>query len=287
MFPELFEIPRLFTIPAMLGLGPISVGPFTVYTYGVLLAASYLLGLRLAMTRGKRWGLNPSQVLDLGIYIIIAALVGAKLLLVITDPKAYLTSRDAFFSLLRSGGVFYGGLILAIGVAFWYIAKRRMPFWRTCDVFAPAIALGHVTGRLGCLAAGCCYGKPTTLPWGITFHNPLAANVGTPLNIPLHPTQLYEAGAELLILGLLLATERRGRAFEGRTFWLYILLYAVSRFIIEFYRGDPRGMVMGFSTSQFISLVLGPLSIIMLVYLSRATPPVPSEKNARRSRAAA
>ena len=269
MFPELFKI-----------------GSQTVYTYGVLLAASYLLGLRLAMTRGKRWGLNPSQVLDLGIYIIIAALVGAKLLLVITDPKAYLSSFDSLLSLLRSGGVFYGGLILAIGVAFWFIARRRMPFWRTCDVFAPAISLGHVTGRLGCLAAGCCYGKPTTLPWGITFHNPLAANVGTPLGIPLHPTQLYEAGAELLILGLLLATERRGRAFEGRTFWLYILLYAVSRFIIEFYRGDPRGMVMGFSTSQFISLVLGPLSIIMLVYLSRATPPVPSE-NARRSRAAA
>ena len=107
--------------------------------------------------------------------------------------------------LARSGGVFYGGLILAVIVAFWYIDRYRLPFWTTCDIFAPGIALGHVTGRLGCLAAGCCYGSPTDVPWAITFTNPLAAaNVGTPLGIALHPTQVYEAGAELLILGLLL-----------------------------------------------------------------------------------
>ena len=104
-------------------------------------------------------------------------------------------------------------------------------------MFAPGIALGHVVGRFGCFFAGCCWGKPTDVPWAITFTNPYAAaNVGTPLNVPLHPTQLYEAGAEALILGLLLATERRGRNYPGRTFWLYMLLYAISRFIIEFYQ---------------------------------------------------
>ena len=270
MYPELFN-----------------VGSWPVYSYGVLLALSYLLGLRLAMWRAKRFGLNPGQVLDLGIAIIIAALVGAKLLLVIVEPGEYLKpSFDALLSLLRSGGVFYGGLILAVLVAFWYIARHKMPFWRTCDVFAPAIALGHVTGRLGCLAAGCCYGKPTDVPWAITFTNPLAANVGTPLGIPLHPTQLYEAGTELLILGFLLTTERRGRPFAGRTFWLYMLLYAVSRFVIEFYRGDPRGMVLGVTTSQFISLILGPLSLGMLLYLARSTPGVPHQP-ARQKRVAA
>jgi len=172
--------------------------------------------------------------------------------------------------------VFYGGLILAVVVAFWYIARHGLPFWTTCDVFAPGIALGHVTGRLGCFAAGCCYGRPTTLPWGITFHNPLAAaNVGTPLGIPLHPTQLYEAGAELLILLLLLGTERRGKPFAGRTFWTYMLLYAISRYIIEFYRGDPRGVMFGMSTSQFISVILAPLSVAMLVWLSRQRPESP------------
>jgi phosphatidylglycerol:prolipoprotein diacylglycerol transferase len=183
--------------------------------------------------------------------------------------------------------VFYGGLILAVVVAFWYIARHRLPFWTTCDVFAPGIALGHVTGRLGCLAAGCCYGTPTDVAWAITFTNPLAAaNVGTPLGIPLHPTQIYEAGAELLILGFLLATERRGRYFAGRTFWSYMLLYAISRYIVEIYRGDPRGEVFGMSTSQFISLILAPLSIGMLVWLARSSPDEPQEMQRRRKLAA-
>jgi len=264
-----------------------SIGPITVYSYGVLLAASYLLGLWLAMRRAKQWGLDPSRVLDLGIYIIIAALIGAKLLLLIVDFDQFSRSTADLLSLARSGGVFYGGLILAVAVAFWYVIKHRLPLWTTCDVFAPGIALGHVTGRLGCLAAGCCYGRPTQLPWGITFTNPLAAaNVGTPLGIPLHPTQIYEAGAELLILIFLLATERRGKPFAGRTFWGYMFLYAVSRYIIEMYRGDPRGEVLGVSTSQFISLVLAPLSIVMLVWLSRTSPETPQEMPRRRKVAA-
>jgi phosphatidylglycerol:prolipoprotein diacylglycerol transferase len=264
-----------------------SLGPITVYTYGVLLAASYLLGLRLAMSRARRWGLDANRVLDLGIYIIIAALIGAKLMLLVVDFDQFRRSPGELLTLARSGGVFYGGLLLAVGVAFWFIAKHRMPFWTTCDIFAPGIALGHVTGRLGCLAAGCCYGKPTNVPWAVVFTNPLAAaNVGTPLGIPLHPTQLYEAGAELLILVLLLVTERKGKLFAGRTFWLYMFLYAVSRYIIEIYRGDPRGALFGFSTSQFISLVLAPLSLVMLAWLARATPEAPQELRGRRRAAA-
>jgi len=226
-------------------------------------------------------------VLDLGIYIIIAALIGAKLLLFVVDFDQFSASPQDLLSLARSGGVFYGGLILAVVVAFWYISRHKLPFWTTCDVFAPGIALGHVTGRLGCLAAGCCYGKPTDVAWAITFTNPLAAaNVGTPLGIPLHPTQIYEAGAELLILVILLATERRGRPFAGRTFWSYMLLYAISRYVVEIYRGDPRGEFFGVSTSQFISLVLAPLSIVMLVWLSRSSPETPQEMQRRRKLAA-
>ena len=142
-------------------------------------------------------------------------------------------------------------------------------------MFAPGIALGHVIGRLGCLMAGCCYGRPTSVPWAVTFTDPFAqANVGTPLGVPLHPTQLYEAGAELLILGVLLAWERRGHGFPGRTFWTYMLLYGVSRFAIEFYRGDSRGMVFdALSTSQFVSVLLVPLAVVMLVLLSRRINP--------------
>ena len=137
-------------------------------------------------------------------------------------------------------------------------------------------SLKHIVGRLGCFLAGCCYGKPTTLPWGITFTDPFAAaNVGTPLGVHLHPTQLYEAGAEGLILLGLLLTEKKGKPYPGRTFWLYILLYAVSRFIIEYFRGDERGTVGIFSTSQFISVVLAPLSIAMLVFLAKRHRPEP------------
>jgi phosphatidylglycerol---prolipoprotein diacylglyceryl transferase len=251
-------------------------GPATIYTYGVLLAAAYLLGLKLAMVRAQKRGLDQARVLDLGIYIIISALVGAKLLLVVTDFRTFVSDPSQLVTLARSGGVFYGGLILAVSVALWYIRKIGLPLWTTCDVFAPGIALGHVVGRFGCFFAGCCWGKPTDVPWAITFTNPYAAaNVGTPLNVPLHPTQLYEAGAEALILWALLATERRGRTFPGRTFWLYMLLYAISRFIIEFYRNDPRGAVLMFSTSQFISLVLAPLAIVMLVALGRRSAPAP------------
>ena len=271
MYPRLFE----WHIPSLPLLG--ELGPVTVYTYGVLLAAAYLLGLQLAMVRGRARGLDQARVLDLGIYIIISALVGAKLLLFITDFRSFVDNPRSLMDLARSGGVFYGGLILAVVVALFYIKRIGLPLWTTCDVFAPGIALGHVVGRFGCFFAGCCYGKPTLVSWAITFTDPYAAaNVGTPLNIPLHPTQLYEAGAEGLILLLLLATESKGKRYPGRTFWLYLLLYAISRYIIEMFRGDPRGSILIFTTSQFISVVLAPLAVVMLVYLKRRTSPAPT-----------
>ena len=127
----------------------LELGPLTVYTYGLLLAAAYLLGLKLAMNRAEARGLDHARVLDLGIYIIIAALIGAKLLLLIVDFDQFSTSPQDLLSLARSGGVFYGGLILAVIVAFWYISRHQLPFWTTCDVFAPGIALGHVTEHTG------------------------------------------------------------------------------------------------------------------------------------------
>ena len=254
MFPKLFDL-----------------GPLTVYSYGVLLAAAYLGGLQIALVRAKQRGLDPARVMDLGIYIIVSALVGAKLLLVIVDADHFLREPADLLSLARSGGVFYGGLILAVIVGLWYVRRHQLPTWRIADVIAPGIAFGHVVGRLGCFLAGCCYGHETTVPWAVTFTNPLAAeNVGTPLGVPLHPTQLYEAGAEAIILGLLLAFEHKGRPFHGRTFWGYMLVYGLSRFVIEFFRGDPRGIWFGtISTSQLISLLIVPLSIVMLYWLSR------------------
>ena len=262
-------------------------GPVTIYSYGVLLAAAYLVGLKLALMRSRARGIDAHRVMDLGIFVIISALVGAKLMLLIVDFEYFSRSPAELLSLIRAGGVFYGGLLFAVAVAFWYLRRHRMPVWRTCDAFAPGIALGHAVGRLGCLLAGCCYGRPTDMPWGITFTDTFAAsNVGTPLDVHLHPTQLYESFAELTILLILLGSESRGRQFPGRTFWLYILLYGVSRLITEFYRGDPRGMVFdALSTSQFISVLLVPLSLLMLARLSKAKVDEPLPARGRRARA--
>jgi phosphatidylglycerol:prolipoprotein diacylglycerol transferase len=247
------------------------VGGWPVYSYGVLLALAYLAGLQLAVVRARRSGVDSTKVMDLGIYLIIAALVGAKLMLIVVDFDYFVANPGEVLSLVRAGGVFYGGLILSFATGLWLVRRYRLPVWASADMYAPGIALGHVVGRLGCLLAGCCYGRPTDLPWGLTFTDPVAAaNVGTPLGVPLHPTQLYDAGAELLILVVLLVFERRGRPFHGRTFWLYILLYAISRFIVEVFRGDPRGMVAGMSTSQFVSLLVLPVALVMLLRLRRA-----------------
>ncbi|MCC7179395.1 MAG: prolipoprotein diacylglyceryl transferase [Acidobacteria bacterium] len=252
-----------------------SLGPITIYSYGVLLAAAYLLGLGMAVRRARAVGLDGNRVLDLGIWVIIAALVGAKALLFVVDFDHFTSSWEEFTTLLRSGGVFYGGLIAAVVVCIYQLRKHRLPLWQSGDLFAPGIALGYMVGRLGCLLAGCCYGRPTEVAWAITFTDPAAnLNVGTPLNVPLHPTQAYESIAGLVIFVALLAFERRGRSFPGRTFWMFVLLYSVSRFIIEFYRGDDRGFVFDMvSTSQAISLVLAPLSLFMLWYLSRPEQP--------------
>ena len=266
----------------MLRTGPmfprlLELGPITLYSYGLLLALGYLAGLRLALIRARARGLSGDRVMDLGIWIIVSALVGAKLLLLYQDWRIFSSDPKQLLSLAQSGGVFYGGLILAVIVALWYIRRHRLPMWTTTDVFAPGIALGHVIGRFGCFLAGCCYGKETTVPWSVVFTDPFAlANAGTPLNVHLHPTQLYEAGAEALILAGLLIFEKRGRAFPGRTFWGYMLAYGVSRFVIEFFRGDRgRGLYFGdaVSLAQLISIALVPLSLVMLWWLSRQPAP--------------
>lgn len=247
------------------------IGNWPVYSYGVLLALAYLAGLQLAVMRARRAGLDAARIMDLGIYLIIAALVGAKLMLVIVEFDSFRERPRELLSLVRVGGVFYGGLIFALLAGLFLVRRYKLPVWSAADMYAPGVALGHVIGRLGCLLAGCCYGRPTDMPWGLTFTSPeAAASAGTPLGIPLHPTQIYDAGAELLILAILLILERRGRSFAGRTWWLYILLYAIARFIVEMFRADDRGVVLGLSTSQFVSLFLVPIALVMLARLKRA-----------------
>ncbi len=237
-------------------------------TYGFLLAVGFLLALKLAAARGKKAGVETQLVLDLGLYILISALLGAKLLLLIVDWQHY--QHDPF-SLLRSGGVFYGGLVAAVATSWWFFHKHRLPVWKMTDIMAPSIAFGHAIGRLGCFSAGCCFGKPTSAFWGVTFTNPYAREIsGVPLEVSLHPTQLYEAGAEFVIFLVLLLLLKR-KQFDGQVFWAYVALYAVARFIIEFFRGDQRGFVFGgaLSTSQFIGILMLAAATVGLILLRR------------------
>jgi phosphatidylglycerol---prolipoprotein diacylglyceryl transferase len=250
----------------------IQIGSFYIPTYGVLLAIAYLVGIWMLRRKARADGLPEQKVFDLSLYILAAAILGAKLLLVVVEWHRYVENPRNLLEVLRSGGVFYGGLIAATIVGIWYMRKHRLPAWKISDMAAPSIALGEAIGRWGCFAAGCCYGKPTDLPFGVTFTDPFAHDaVGTPLNVALHPTQLYLSLNAFLIF-LVLQWAYRRRSFDGEVFWLYVLLYAITRGILETFRGDSvRGFLIPgvLSTSQFIGLVAAAAAVGMLVYLSR------------------
>jgi phosphatidylglycerol---prolipoprotein diacylglyceryl transferase len=241
MYPEVFHISFL-------------------HTYGVLVALAFLTALWLAGRLAQPAKLNPDAVTNLGIYCALAAIGGAKVMMFLIDIPFYVQHPEEIFSLstLQAGGVFYGGLIAALGVAFWYMRKTRLPALPTADIFAPGIALGHGIGRLGCFSAGCCWGRETHAAWAVTFTNPEANRlVGVPLGIPLHPTQLYEAAAEFAIFAILLRQVRRPHA-HGAVIGLYLMLYSTARFLVEFLRFHEQANPFGgpLNTSQWISLAL-------------------------------
>jgi len=242
--------PRLFQI-----------GNFGVPTYGVLVALGVLVGLWISVRNSAKQGIKPENAWDFGIALVLAGIIGAKILYIIVDWHNYMQNPRQIFSLatLQAGGVFSGGLIAAFVVAAWFLRKHQMPALATCDAFAPGLAMGHAIGRLGCFAAGCCYGKPTHHFWGVTFTNPLASQlVGTPLNEALEPTQLFESAVELSIF-LLLTWMFKRKKFDGQIFGAYLFLYGIARFFLEFLRDDPgRGSAFGgaMSGTQLIAIGL-------------------------------
>jgi phosphatidylglycerol:prolipoprotein diacylglycerol transferase len=250
----------------------VHIGSFYLPTYGVVLAIAYLTGIWLLRRKALEDGLPEQKVLDLSLYILASAILGAKLLLIAVEWRRYSAHPRDLVEVLRSGGVFYGGLIAATTVAIWYMRRNDLPAWRIADMGAPSIALGEAIGRWGCFAAGCCYGRPTDAPFGVTFTDPFAnEQVGTPLGVSLHPTQIYLSLNAFLIF-LILQWAYRRKSFDGEVFWLYVLLYAITRGILEIWRGDiVRGFLIEgvLSTSQFIGLLAAMLAAGMLFFLSR------------------
>jgi phosphatidylglycerol:prolipoprotein diacylglycerol transferase len=275
MHPHLLTIPQLH----LFGWAP---GPFTLHTYGVLLATAFLAGLWVVARQAKRAGLDPGRVTDMAVWVLIAGLVGAKALLLAVDWRFYSRNPRELLGIFQSGGVFYGGLVAGILVAWFYARRYQLPAWPTADVLAPGVVLGQAIGRLGCFSAGCCWGKPTHLPWAVTFTDLNAARqVGTPMDIPLHPSQLYESLAAFLIFFFLLWLAPR-KSFQGQVTLAYIALYSAVRFTLEFWRGDAvRGLWLRgtLSTSQILSIVLLLAAVALFAQLrGRTAEPKPVAK---------
>lgn len=239
----------------------VHLGPVTLHTYGLLVATGVLLGLWLVRRRAVQAGVDPDRAWNLGVYITLAALVGSKVWLILQFWSYYSANPREIFALntLQSAGVFYGGLITAVVVIVFYTRRAGLKFLPLADVYSAPLALGHAIGRLGCFSAGCCWGKETVLPWGVTFTDPYAGQlIGVPLGVRLHPTQLYEALALLVIFGVLTWLARR-QSFTGQLFAVYLVLYGIARAIVEALRGDPsRTMVFGGAASlmQVVSIGL-------------------------------
>jgi phosphatidylglycerol:prolipoprotein diacylglycerol transferase len=243
-----------------------SLGPLTVHTYGVLVAAGFLIGIAFAVRQAKKEGIPSDKIIDLGFYIILAAIIGSRLLFILVNAGHYIANPLDIFKLWEGGLVFYGGILFAVPAGIWYVSKNRLGLWNIADIFAPSIAIGHAFGRLGCFAAGCCYGKAAaSLPWCVIFTDP---NCLAPTNVALHPTQLYESAGEFINF-LILVSFRKYKTFNGQVFMSYLLLYSVLRFTVEFFRGDvERGFIFqNLSVSQGISIAMFLTGVIGLSVL--------------------
>ena len=251
----------------------IDLGPLQLPTYGVLMATAFLLGLRLVQSLGRREGIDSDRITTMWIWVLVGGIIGAKLGLYAVEWRYYLRDPAALLRSWRAAGVYYAGFLAAAIAAWVYIRRAGLPLGRTADIAAPAIALGQSVGRVGCLAAGCCYGRPAEVPWAITFHDARAAAItGVPLGEALHPTQAYLSLNALALSGLLflLWRLRRARGWPaGIVFWTYVMLYSASRFFIEYLRNDPRGSVGPLSISQSVALVGIAAGLAGLTFLLR------------------
>jgi phosphatidylglycerol---prolipoprotein diacylglyceryl transferase len=244
---------------------------FTIFgihlpTYGLLVAIAFLSALALTAKLARRKNLDSETVLNLGIYCAMAGIAGAKLMMILVDFDEYARNPSLLFSLstLQAAGIFYGGLLAALLTAFFYMRKKGLPMLATADVLAPGIALGHSIGRLGCFAAGCCWGARTSLPWAVTFSRPEAHDlVGVPLGVALHPTQLYESLGEAVIF--LILYRRIGKPHQpGAIIGWYLVLYSALRFFCDFLRDPQQPNPFGgpFNNAQWISL--GLIAVVVL-----------------------
>jgi phosphatidylglycerol---prolipoprotein diacylglyceryl transferase len=261
----------------------IDLGRLQIRSYGFMLAISFLIGIYLAGRRARRFGVDPQKILDLSVLIILAAVVGSRLLYVVFHLDQYSNPLDVF-ALWQGGATFYGGFLLALAVSYWWVHRHGIAFLTVADIMAPSIAIGLVFTRVGCLLSGCCFGKPTHHAWGLVFPPDSPAGAAAAVvasrmgvdHVALHPTQAYASLAGLTIFIILMLSEPRlGR--RGATFGLFLILYGIGRFTIDFFRyyeANAR-VLMGLTFNQVISVVLVAIGLVLVLRRATARSPVP------------
>jgi len=255
------------------------LGPLTVTWYGILVACGFLFGLWNASRRALRQNIAPEAIFDCGTWLLIGAIAGARTVYVISYwPDVVNAAREyqhspwmEVFMVQHGGIVYYGGLLGASAAGVLFARRRKLPVWKLADILAPSVALGSFVGRWGCLMHGCCYGRPTDLPWGIQFPLGHASHPDDGLPHFVHPTQIYDS---LLNLGLFagLAWFYKRRKFDGQVFAFYLIGYAVLRSVVECFRGDypPADLAWGRITpAQLVSIGALLAGVLLLILLSR------------------
>jgi phosphatidylglycerol:prolipoprotein diacylglycerol transferase len=261
------------------------LGSFAIHSYGVMMALAFLFGLWTATLRARRVNIPGEKIADLTLWLMIGAIAGARFVYVTTYWKEEFANQPLteIFAIWHGGLVYYGGLIGATLAGFAYLHWKKLPLWQTADVMAPSIALGSVFGRIGCLLNGCCYGQVCGAPWAIQFPNGSSAwsqqfkagLVGmNDSSLPVHPTEIYDALLNLLLYTGL-AWLFRHKKFDGQVFATYLICYAVTRSIVECFRGDYTNLHyhLGLTPAQWISVPIFIAGLTLAMFLSKNNPP--------------
>ena len=257
------------------------VGPITIYSYGLMLALAFIIGTYLAQKRAAKEGINTNILLDLIFYILISSIVGARALFVALNWNYYREHLLDILKVWEGGLVFYGGLLLAFIVTVWFLKKHKLSFWKIADIISPSLAIGIAIGRIGCFLNGCCYGKISS-QWGVSFpgaqNSPAFAQQvldglippTAQCSLPVIPTQLYDSLSGIVLFLMLLILEKH-KKFEGYVFSWFLLMYSISRFIIEGFRYyEPNFILFDWMTvSQLISVILFLVASFLLLKKSR------------------
>ena len=244
----------------------VQVGTFELRTYGVIVVLSFFLGLWLSTKEAKRKGLDPGLIQDFAFYALVGGIIGARIYFVVFSNPAYFLEKPWEIVAVWHGGIgIIGALLGGFVTAMWYCRKKRLSFWRFADVLVPGVALGQSAGTFACLLNGDSYGKPTDLAWAITYTDPRAM---APLNIPLHPVEIYEMAAYLLVFLLVWQTREKYKT-DGFAVLTYFAGYGAARFFVEFFRGNPAIFAWDIPAAQVFSVVLISVAVAGFYVLGR------------------